>query len=224
MQTQKHEMREYPIKVLIELSKVLRHNKSIKRNSAGYVFIKDLRTFKNFVDWTIDDYKYIVENDTKNRFHLMQDKNNDWIIRANQGHSKEVGNKIDNTQIYDLITEPYDEYSCIHGTTQDALKEIIKSKKLSPMGRKHIHMASGIDAQSGMRHTADIIIIINMKEAMDYGIIFYKSANGVILTESEIPDEFFTYMTRDEFSRINKQKPLFANKDKEQITAAAHNS
>lgn len=55
------------------------------------------------------------------------------------------------------------------------------------MTRHHIHCASGLFGEcgvtSGMRATCDLYIYIDIGAAMADGIIFEKSANGVILTK-----------------------------------------
>ena len=53
------------------------------------------------------------------------------------------------------------------------------------MKRKHIHIAESDDAKSGKRLTCNVKILINMELAMNDGIKFYRSENGVILTEGD---------------------------------------
>ncbi len=54
------------------------------------------------------------------------------------------------------------------------------------MNRLHIHMCNtlpeGHEPISGMRASSDALVYINMEKAMEEGIQFYKSANGVILS------------------------------------------
>lgn len=84
------------------------------------------------------------------------------------------------------------------------------------MNRNHIHIAQGIPGKgvisgmhtcilltfhlsyvylSGMRNTSQIFIFINVQKAIDEGIKFYLSENGVILTEGNnagiLSTEFF---------------------------------
>lgn len=54
------------------------------------------------------------------------------------------------------------------------------------MQRKHIHFAKGTFKDraviSGLRYNAEVHIYIDLKKALDDGIKFYESENGVILT------------------------------------------
>jgi 2'-phosphotransferase len=53
------------------------------------------------------------------------------------------------------------------------------------MSRNHIHLAAGYkqDVLSGMRANCNLIIEIDIKKAMEDGIIFLLSENNVILTK-----------------------------------------
>jgi 2'-phosphotransferase len=51
------------------------------------------------------------------------------------------------------------------------------------MSRKHIHFAKSLDAVSGKRSDCNLLVYVDMAKAMDDGIVFYESSNGVILTE-----------------------------------------
>ena len=63
------------------------------------------------------------------------------------------------------------------------------------MKRRHIHIVESDSAISGKRKSANIKIYIKMKEAMDDGYKFYRSANGVILTPGNqdgiLPPKYF---------------------------------
>lgn len=53
------------------------------------------------------------------------------------------------------------------------------------MGRRHIHFAKGPledKVTSGLRQDVQIYIFIDLKKAIDEGLKFYESENGVILT------------------------------------------
>lgn len=71
------------------------------------------------------------------------------------------------------------------------------------MSRNHVHFASGLPAGfevlegsndttseaqkepviSGMRNTSAVLVFIDIKKALEGGLKFWKSANGVILSE-----------------------------------------
>jgi len=124
----------------------------------------------------------IVDTSDKKRFRL-DEVNGVWMIGANQGHSKEIGEKINTDKLMEKITEPVE--LCVHGTYSKFINSI-KQSGLNKMERTHIHMATGFpnDSQviSGARGSSEVFIIIDMKKALADGIEFYRSANGVILT------------------------------------------
>jgi 2'-phosphotransferase len=66
---------------------------------------------------------------------------------------------------------------------------------LSPMGRKHVHFAKGDSTDqtviSGMRQTASVKIYIDMASAMEDGIEFFESDNGVILCSQIVSPDYF---------------------------------
>jgi len=56
---------------------------------------------------------------------------------------------------------------------------------LSKMSRNHIHLAQGVPGSgviSGMRKSSQILIYIDVQKALDAGIEFFLSDNGVVLT------------------------------------------
>ncbi|KAI0947015.1 hypothetical protein AcV7_009567 [Taiwanofungus camphoratus] len=133
----------------------------------------------------------IVSKDNKSRYHMLfePDKTSNspeeiWWIRANQGHSlKSV--VLDLQPIESAADIPTG--TAVHGTTLRAW-ELIREQGLSKMKRNHIHLAQGVPGSgviSGMRNSSQILIYINVQKALDAGIKFYISANGVVLTEGD---------------------------------------
>jgi 2'-phosphotransferase len=125
----------------------------------------------------------------------------DYLIRANQGHSIQV-------DVEGLLTPITVEAgnvpeTVVHGTNESAWRLIMKSGGLRRMGRNHIHFASGLPAGfkslaidtasteekeaapviSGMRNNSTVLVYIDINAALQAGIKFYISENGVILTE-----------------------------------------
>ncbi|CAG8770087.1 4130_t:CDS:2, partial [Acaulospora morrowiae] len=133
---------------------------------------------------TFGDIRSIVDSNDKQRFTLIQEIQENgmpvWLIRANQGHSMEV-----KELELEKITDPAQIPEVIHGTYVRYWKNI-RSQGLSKMNRNHIHCATGrfgdSGVKSGMRKNCDLFIYINVARAMEDGIEFYRSANGVILT------------------------------------------
>jgi 2'-phosphotransferase len=123
-----------------------------------------------------------------------------WLIRANQGHSI----KVDEEGLLEPITlETELPTTVVHGTDSRSWPLILSSGGLKKMTRNHIHFASGLPAGfqsladaadtagelkkepvvSGMRKSSSVLIFIDIKKALEAGIKFWRSANGVILTE-----------------------------------------
>ncbi|KAF6222692.1 hypothetical protein HO133_000739 [Letharia lupina] len=128
-----------------------------------------------------------------------------WRIRATQGHSIAT---VSSEQIFKpiLLTDPDCPEFVVHGTDNRPWKEIERSGGLKPMGRKHIHFATRLpdkmpplnrDFQSrskpnkepvdkvvsGIRNTSTVVIWVDVKKSLEGGVKWWRSENGVILTE-----------------------------------------
>ncbi|KAF1918963.1 phosphotransferase KptA/Tpt1 [Ampelomyces quisqualis] len=148
------------------------------------------------------------------------DDPSDYLIRANQGHSI----KVDVEGLLTPITTEAGNVpeTVVHGTDDSAWRLILKSGGLRRMGRNHIHFASGLPADfkslaidtasveekeaapviSGMRKNSSVLIYIDIQEALDAGVKFYVSENGVILTEGN-EEGFLSY---EFFKRVESRK------------------
>jgi 2'-phosphotransferase len=140
--------------------------------------------------------KAIVAVDAKKRYDLKEEEGI-WWIRANQGHSMK--------DVADLETTPINSISdiptgiAVHGTTLKAWKSIAK-EGLSKMTRNHIHLAQGLAGPdssviSGMRKSSQVLVYIDVKKALEGGLKFVLSSNGVVLSSGDqsghIPPVFF---------------------------------
>ena len=174
------------------LVKILRHNPEsvgVNLDDEGYAPLDTILTHHKFAGVTIEQVQQIVQNCDKQRMHMKQDANGNWLIRANQGHSV----KKTFTNLLDKITVPC---SCVHGTNLAAWKNIKKSG-LNRMRRQYIHMAdapTGVVSGPGWRATSkdSVIIHIDMAKAMASGLEFSRSKNGVICCVGPIPSTFFS--------------------------------
>jgi 2'-phosphotransferase len=167
-----------------KLSYILRHGiqtLDLDCDLNGYVKVNELFSRKLIKTNNIDEIKYIVDSNEKKRFSLIL-KNNEYYIRANQGHSLEVGKLIDDEVTLEKIDNPIEIF---HGTEKKYIDSIVENG-LNRGSRKHIHLVSEIEKEkqtSGFKNISNRIIIVNMKKCMEDGMIFYKSENNVILTE-----------------------------------------
>lgn len=165
------------------MSWVLRHGAheiGLHPDFEGYIRLRD---FLNCCDkrqnLTESIVLRIAESCPKKRFGIKR-VNSDIFIRANQGHSKNIAQYIDPSKLLVKITRPIE--GVFHGTYKKHL-ESIKANGLNRMSRSHIHISKGHDAISGRRGNTNLLVYVDMKTAMEDGIDFYESENGVILTE-----------------------------------------
>lgn len=82
--------------------------------------------------------------------------------------------------------EPPDEL--YHGTVERFLDAIL-SEGLRPMERHHVHLSGDIQTAIalGSRRGKPRVLRVNAKEMHEAGHQFYRSANGVWLTETVPP-------------------------------------
>lgn len=172
------------------LSYILRHGalkEKLHIDAEGYIDVEIILRHKSFVTkrCSFSDIQRIVSNNNKNRFLLKCVNQNQWKIKANQGHSLVNVNKLDLKEI-----SPGDYEIIVHGSFYRFLDKI-KSEGLKCMNRNHIHFTfkdkidfstSKEEKVSGFRENSQILIYIDFKRAISDGIIFYKSENNVILS------------------------------------------
>ena len=145
--------------------------------------LDDILRLAKFKGYNMQAINEVVENNNKKRFELTtRTDNNILYIRACQGHSI---NTIESEELLTKITNPNEIPNIYHGTFIKYLSSI-QSEGLKKMSRNHIHMSTSMNPDqvvSGARKNAEIYINIDVHKAMNDGIIFYRSNNGVILTE-----------------------------------------
>ncbi|OQO03294.1 hypothetical protein B0A48_11550 [Cryoendolithus antarcticus] len=179
---------------------------------------------------TFDEVKEVVKEDAKGRFLLVtaaslagsseeektisevtgqiDESSNDpkdWLIRANQGHSLKID---DADGLLTPITAENLPAMAVHGTSRSAWPLILASGGLKPMGRNHVHFATGLPSAwskpqtqsadsvaavddetakaavvSGMRNSSSVLVYLDLAKALEKGIKFGLSDNGVVLTE-----------------------------------------
>ncbi|KAG6825848.1 hypothetical protein H0H92_002196 [Tricholoma furcatifolium] len=179
------------------LSWILRHgakSEGLPMRADGYVEVKDLLENSRIKSQGLDmaGLQEIVKADAKKRYDLVEDGGK-WWIKANQGHSIETV-KLDLKPILSLEDIPTGV--AVHGTTRKAW-EIISKEGLSKMKRNHIHLAQGVPGNgviSGMRNSSQVLIYVDVRKALDAGIKFFLSDNGVVLSAGKdgiISPEYF---------------------------------
>lgn len=132
-----------------------------------------------------------------------------FLIRATQGHSMKSVDAASFLEPLSLSDESKLPTTVVHGTFHQAWPVILRSGGLRCMGRNHVHFATGPSREamlaavqqrsasasqgeqtqdetpviSGMRQDAQVLIYIDLKKALAAGVPFWRSENGVILSE-----------------------------------------
>jgi len=166
------------------LSMILRHKPEvidIKLDAQGWApvvsIVNGMKKIGKKVE--ISNILEIVRADAKGRYAL---KDNNTMIRANQGHSIKVDLGLVETTPPDVL---------YHGTIKKFF-DIIKHEGLKPMKRHHVHL-SGDEKTAlavGSRRGEPFLIYIDTKAMKNDNIKFYRSENGVWLTDFVDPKYF----------------------------------
>ncbi len=118
----------------------------------------------------------VVADNDKQRFAFNDDRTR---IRASQGHSIQVDLAL-------VQAEP--PRVLYHGTASRFLKSIL-AEGLRASGRHHVHLSADIDTarRVGARHGFPAILRVDTERMRADGLAFYRSDNGVWLTEAVLP-------------------------------------
>ncbi|KAI0339418.1 hypothetical protein BDW22DRAFT_1456092 [Trametopsis cervina] len=172
---------------------VLRHGaqqEGLALRPDGYARVQDLVSNPPLQMLDFPTLERLVKDDKKNRYNLVYEPDVDnihspvWWIRANQGHTMKT---ISVVTIPIKRPEDIPTRIAVHGTNKLAWEQI-RHQGLSRMKRNHIHLAQGLPGTgvvSGMRRNAAIFIYIDVQKALDAGIKFDLSSNGVVLSEGD---------------------------------------
>jgi len=170
------------------LSLVLRHKPDtigITLDDAGWI---DVRTLLLALDrhgkpLSREDLEEVIATNDKKRFAFSDDGTR---IRASQGHSIEIDLQLD------LIVPPDLLY---HGTA-DRFLETIRTEGLRKMSRQHVHLSPDTTTASkvGVRHGRLVLLIVRAAAMHAAGHAFFRSANGVWLTD-RVPPAFIDFPT-----------------------------
>ena len=168
------------------LSLVLRHKPEkigITLDLAGWVDVDRLlrAVNQNSRPLTHEQLQFVVENNDKKRFEFNEDGTR---IRASQGHSVSV-------ELEYKPVEPPD--TLLHGTVGQFL-DSIRDKGLLKGSRHHVHLHSdsSVALQVGQRRGRPVVLTIQSAAMHNAGHEFYRSTNGIWLTE-HVPPEFIDF-------------------------------
>ncbi|TFY83652.1 hypothetical protein EWM64_g370 [Hericium alpestre] len=179
------------VRVSKTLSWILRHgakSQGLYMRPDGFVRVSELK---------------IVKDDQKMRYTLLMgpdeaapDAGDIWWIRANQGHSmkvreaqrnftfspsricagSETGSQTNSVSNGDTDGGPWHEPQGMAIDLSVIFVHVLRAA---------IHRLGSDGVISGMRASAQILIYIDIQKALDDGILFFLSENGVVLTEGD---------------------------------------
>jgi putative RNA 2'-phosphotransferase len=163
------------VKISKYLSRHLRHDPGrigIKLDEQGWVDVDVLLKAladRNF-QVTREELEEVVVRNDKQRFALR-----DGRIRANQGHTVDV-----DLGLVPVVPPPV----LYHGTTGGFVAAIL-DEGLKAMDRHHVHLSPDRETaiKVGSRRGKPVVLVIDAKRMAGEGYTFYKSENGVWLTE-----------------------------------------
>lgn len=171
------------VKISKSLSKHLRHDPAglgLTLAPGGWVGVDDLLAAyaHRRISLSRADLEEVVAHNSKQRFSFDP---TGALIRANQGHSVEV----------DLQLEPSLPPALLYHGTGHLTAPIIAREGLHKMRRHHVHLSADPETARavGARHGRPVIFTIDAAAMSSAGHIFYRSANGVWLTDT-VPPEF----------------------------------
>jgi len=174
-------------KELVEKSKflslVLRHDPGsicVALDAEGWVGVEALLrgAAERGTALSSDELLEIIATNAKRRFDL--DVSGDRI-RANQGHSVAI----------DLALPPAVPPEVLYHGTAKANLDSIRQGGLQRGQRQHVHLSADADTARtvGQRHGSPVVLRVASGRWHRAGAIFYRSKNGVWLTE-HVPAEY----------------------------------
>lgn len=158
------------------LSLILRHKPEaagITLDGHGWADVEELiagiRKTRKFDREMLEE---IVRTDNKQRYSFNEDRTK---IRANQGHSISVDVELS-------VTRP--PQTLWHGTGEKYVASIDQNGLL-PKGRLYVHLSADRETavKVGSRHGRPVIYQVDSAQMAADGLLFYRSVNGVWLTE-----------------------------------------
>ncbi|MES4792422.1 MAG: RNA 2'-phosphotransferase [Chloroflexota bacterium] len=174
------------IKVSKFLSLVLRHKPEevgLELDEAGWTRVDALLAALDAHGFPVsrEELEQVVADNDKRRFSMSADGQ---MIRANQGHSVEV----------ELGYEPQTPPAVLHHGTVERFLPSIKEQGLIKGARHHVHLSPdrATAMKVGERRGKPVIIEVDATRMHADGLTFYRSENGVWLTE-QVPVKYLVF-------------------------------
>lgn len=176
------------VKVSKFLSLVLRHRPErigIRLDRAGWVEVDELlsRARAHGLPLTRAELEEVVATNDKRRFSFDAEGSR---IRAVQGHSVEV----------ELGYAPEVPPETLYHGTAAQLVDAIRREGLKRGQRHHVHLSADAATATrvGARRGRAVVLAVQAGRMQRDGLIFYRSANGVWLTE-HVPPAYIVFNT-----------------------------
>ena len=167
------------------ISLILRHKPEtigITLDAHGWANVNELiKGISKKYPIDMDILEEIVRTDEKQRYSFNEDHTK---IRANQGHSIKVDLGLEAVRPPDTL---------FHGTGVKYRKSIDEIG-IIPKSRQYVHLSEYIitAVEVGERHGIPIVYVIDSRRMYHDGFKFYKSENGVWLTDKVPVKYIFT--------------------------------
>ena len=163
------------------LSLVLRHEPEkigIILDSNGWVAVEDLLAAAARAGTPVsrEELDQVVVTNDKKRFAFSPDGSR---IRASQGHSVEI----------DLGLAPVVPPERLYHGTATRFVDSIRAEGLRSQSRQHVHLSPDEETavKVGQRHGKPVVLVVRAGAMHQDGHVFYRSENGVWLTEAVPP-------------------------------------
>ncbi len=176
------------------LSLVLRHQPQqigITLDAAGWVPVSELldAMLAHRFALTREELEEVVATSEKKRFAFSDDG---LRIRASQGHSVEV----------ELGYQPATPPALLFHGTVDRFLDSIRRAGLLKGKRHHVHLSDERDTAEkvGQRRGRPIVLTVRAADMVQDGLAFFKSANGVWLTD-HVPVQYIEFPEGSESNR-----------------------
>lgn len=165
------------------LSKHLRHEPErlgLELEPGGWVQVDDLLAACAAARFPITpaELNEVVAKNDKQRFSFDPSQSR---IRANQGHSTQVDLQLEAVPPPDIL---------YHGTPAGSVDAILR-EGLKRMARHHVHLSSTPATAEivGKRRGRPVVLVVDAAAMSREGFVFYRSANGVWLTD-QVPPQY----------------------------------
>lgn len=171
-----------PISTSKFLSLILRHEPEaigLTLDGQGWARIDELIRLANARGHALSRglLERIVRESDKQRFAISEDG---LCIRANQGHSIGI----------DLALAPQIPPATLYHGTATRFAASIREQGLLKRDRQHVHLSPDSETaiKVGSRHGKPLVLTIRASEMHDRGVVFFRSENGVWLTDAVAPE------------------------------------